>query len=270
MNPKFAKRSLGQNFLHDLSVINRIIAEVDPRPGETIVEIGPGRGALTAPLVASGARVVAIELDDALSQLLRDEFSTAENFSLITADALVFDVPAAIEPAASARVVANLPYNISTPILQRLLDQPPLTELTLMLQREVVDRITAGPGESERGFLSVFVEARCTAEKLFDVPPTSFKPAPKVWSSIVRLTPQNKVPAGADEEYLWRLVGAGFSQRRKTIFNNLKVSGLVDTEKIEATLRAAGIDSGRRAQSLTLEEWVALADALQRLTPAPS
>jgi 16S rRNA (adenine1518-N6/adenine1519-N6)-dimethyltransferase len=263
MNSKFAKRSLGQNFLTDLSIINRIVAEVAPQPEETIVEIGPGRGALTGPLVASGVRVVGIELDDALSDSLRARFASDRNFSLITDDALEFDVAEAIKPARTARVVANLPYNISTPIVQRLLRQPELTELTLMLQREMVDRISATPNDPERGVLSVFVQARCTAEKLFDVPPSAFKPAPKVWSSIVRLTPQNSVPEGTDEEFFWRLVGAGFSQRRKTILNNLKAAGLsFTTDQMETSLRTAGINAGRRAQSLSLAEWIALAGTL--------
>lgn len=260
MHKAFAKKSLGQNFLQDLDIIRGIIDEVAPQPGETIIEIGPGRGALTEPLVATGARVIAIELDDHLSQQVRDRFAPEPNFTVINDDALAADLAQVIAPAKSARVVANLPYNVSTAILQRLFQQPVITEMTLMLQREVVDRMLAGPNDSERGFLSVLVEAHSVAEPLFDVPPTAFKPVPKVWSSVVRLIARNSIPADIDEAKLMRLVGAGFQQRRKTILNNLKASpGLfADPTQVQAKLESAGIEPTRRAQTLTLDEWFAL------------
>lgn len=271
MNSKFAKRSLGQNFLSDLSVINRIVEEVVPQPGNTIVEIGPGRGALTAPLIDSGARVIAIELDDALSEALVDRFADRENFYLVTADALAVDFGELIAPATTARVVANLPYNISTAIIQRLFEQSAfITDMTLMLQREVVDRISAGPDDPERGFLSVLVEAHAVCEKLFDVPPAAFRPAPKVLSSVARLTIRESVPGDVDEAVLWKLVGAGFQQRRKTILNNLKSSPVLfpnsnPGESAVPLLASADIEPGRRAQSLTLEEWVALTRAYPQM-----
>src|SRR6185503_10891441 len=169
-------------------------------------------------------RVIAIEFDRELAPQLRNQFSGAANLEVIEADALTFDFCRAIEPATRARVVANLPYNIGTAILQRLIEQRGcVSEMTLMLQREVVDRIMAPAGSSERGYLSVLVEAYCEAEKLFDVSPQAFRPAPKVWSSIVRLRVRQKAAAEVkDEKLLWQVVSAGFAHPRKTILNNLR------------------------------------------------
>ncbi|MCA1849945.1 MAG: 16S rRNA (adenine(1518)-N(6)/adenine(1519)-N(6))-dimethyltransferase, partial [Acidobacteria bacterium] len=163
------------------------------------------------------------------------------------------------------------PYYISTAILQRLIEQRScLTEMVLMLQREVVERITAPPASSERGFLSVLVEAYCEAETLFDVPPTAFRPAPKVWSSVVRLRVRQQVAVSInDEGLLWRVVSAGFAQRRKTIFNNLRNapkelrSRIEEAGGAESILERAGIEPQRRAETLTLEEWAGLASALE-------
>ncbi|HEX9544335.1 MAG TPA: 16S rRNA (adenine(1518)-N(6)/adenine(1519)-N(6))-dimethyltransferase RsmA, partial [Pyrinomonadaceae bacterium] len=163
-------RRFGQNFLTDKSTIKRIVEALNPQPGETIVEIGPGRGALTAPLIERAGRLIAIEFDRNLIPILINTFGKRENFKLIQNDALITDICVEIRPAATARVVANLPYNIATAVLQRLIEQRAcLTELVVMLQREVVDRITAPPDSADRGYLSVFVEAYCETEKLFDV-----------------------------------------------------------------------------------------------------
>lgn len=270
MNLPRAKKRLGQNFLVDENYARRIVAALGPRAGETVVEIGPGRGALTALLLESGARVVAVEFDRELVALLRGRFEGGENFRLVEADALDIDFCSAIEPAAGARVVANLPYNISTAILQRLVEQRRcLTEFVLMLQREVVERIAAPAGSSERGYLTVLVEAFCETEPLFDVPPGAFRPVPKVWSSVARLRARETAAAGADERLFTRLVGAGFAQKRKTILNNLRSSPEPLGALVEAAggalalLEAAGVDPQRRAEALTLEEWAALARALQ-------
>src|SRR5262245_1961409 len=172
----FAKRRFGQNFLTDQRVISRIIEAFQPQPDQTVIEIGPGRGALTRELARRAGRVIAIEFDRDLAGQLRDEFSAVANLTLLEADALHVDFCDAIKPAVNARVVANLPYNIGTAILQRLIEQRRcLTDMVLMLQREVVERIMAGPGSSERGYLSVFVEAYCETEKLLDVPPQAFR-----------------------------------------------------------------------------------------------
>jgi 16S rRNA (adenine1518-N6/adenine1519-N6)-dimethyltransferase len=266
-----AKKRLGQNFLVDETYARRIVGALAPRAGETIVEIGPGRGALTALLLEGGARVVAVELDRELVPVLSGRFAGRDNFKLVEADALSLDFCAAVEPAASARVVANLPYNISTAILQRLVEQRRcVTEMVLMLQREVVERITAPPGSAERGYLTVLVEAFCEAEALFDVPPGAFRPVPKVWSAVARLRVREGAASELDEGLFPRLVSAGFAQKRKTILNNLRsapeqLRALVEESGgAEAVLEAAGIDPRRRAEALTLAEWAALTKNLQR------
>ena len=263
-----AKRRLGQNFLVDRAYQERIIRAVNPRPNETIIEIGPGHGALTEHLVESGARVIAIELDHELISPLRAGFALRDNFSIVEADALKIDFAALIEPATTARVVANLPYYISTPIMQRLIEaRTAITEMTVMLQREVVERITAAPGGKEYGFISVLVQYACEAESLFDVPPGAFRPAPKVWSSVLRLT-RRAAPVAVvrDEARLIELAKVLFSQRRKTIFNNLRAGytrlNLADAAAVLALLEEVGLNPQRRAETLTLTEMAALTNAL--------
>jgi 16S rRNA (adenine1518-N6/adenine1519-N6)-dimethyltransferase len=265
-----AKRRFGQNFLVDRGVVDRIIAAVAPRADETIIEIGAGRGALTSRLLETTGRVVAIEFDRDLIPSLREKFSGASNLVLMEADALTTDFCAAIQPAQNARVVANLPYNIATAVLQRLIEQRRcLTELTLMLQREVVDRITAKAGSPERGYLSVLVEAYCEAEQVFDVGPQAFRPVPKVWSTVVSLRVRPKLAAEVkDEALLWQVVSAGFAQRRKTILNNLREAPANIQELLKKrggasiVLCDAFIPPLRRAETLMLEEWAMLVNAL--------
>jgi 16S rRNA (adenine1518-N6/adenine1519-N6)-dimethyltransferase len=266
-----AKKSLGQNFLVDETVASRIVGALDPRADETVVEIGAGRGALTGRLVRAVGRLVAVEFDRELVPVLQERFGLHENFKLVHADALELDFCEAIAPAERARVVANLPYNISTAILQRLIIQRAcVTEMILMLQREVVERITAPPGSGERGFLSVFVEAYCEAEPLFDVAPAAFRPVPKVWSTVARLRVREQFAADVnDEALLWQTVSAGFAQRRKTIQNNLRAAPMPLRARIDeqrgalAVLDAAHVEARRRAETLTLAEWARLARAIE-------
>jgi 16S rRNA (adenine1518-N6/adenine1519-N6)-dimethyltransferase len=265
----YPSKRLGQHFLRDQRTIHRIIDALNPKSGETIVEIGPGTGALTSVLVERAGRLVAIEFDNKLAPLLQERFGAFGNFKLVMADALTVDFCKEILPAQSARIVANLPYNISTAILQRLIAQRAcIDEMVLMLQREVVERVLAPAGTSDRGFISVLVEAYCEAEKLFDVAPGAFRPPPKVWSSVMRLKFRTRINAeNADESLLWEVVSAGFAQKRKTILNNLRhASGrLQETLKrnggASIVLCKAGIDLKRRAETLTVEEW-------QRITQA--
>jgi len=270
-----AKKSLGQNFLVDENVAARIVREFAPRGDETVIEIGAGGGVLTARLAGQVGRLVAIEFDRELVPLLQKKFGGRENFTLVEDDALAVDYCAVIQPAREARVVANLPYNISTAILQRLFEQRGcLTEMVLMLQREVVDRITAAPGTGERGYLSVLTEAYCEAQRMFDVAPGAFRPVPKVWSTVVRLGVRpSAIVEVANEALLWRVVSTGFAQRRKTIFNNLRHAPSVLLSQIEAAgganalLEKAAIEPQRRAETLTLAEWVKLACTLESSGP---
>lgn len=263
-------KRFGQNFLNDQRIIQRIIEALEPRADETVIEIGPGRGALTAPLLDRAGALVAIEFDRALIPILTDKFSARKNFKLVESDALVTDICDVIRPAAHARLVANLPYNVATAILQRLIEQRRcLTEMVVMLQREVVERITAAPGSAERGYLSVFVQAYCETEKLFDVAPGAFRPTPKVWSSVIRLKLRPQLAAAVkDEKLLWQIVSAGFAQRRKTMLNNLRSapSPLQEILKTHGgasiVLCQAEVDLQRRAETLTLEEWARIAGAL--------
>ena len=264
------KRRFGQNFLVDQNVVDRIISAVAPRSDETLVEIGSGRGVLTGRLIEKAGRVIAIEFDRDLIPQLRRQFHASVNLLIVEADALAIDLCDAIQPAPKARVVANLPYNIATAILQRLIEQRRcLSDMTLMLQREVVDRIAAEAGSPDRGYLSVLVEAYCEVEKLFDVPPQAFRPVPKVWSTVVSLRLRPQLGADVrDEKLLLRVVSAGFAQPRKTILNNLRDA----PEELQQLLKKrggasivlcdAGIPPLRRAETLTLDEWSLLVNAL--------
>jgi 16S rRNA (adenine1518-N6/adenine1519-N6)-dimethyltransferase len=253
----FAKRSLGQNFLVDPNYIQKIIDAVDPQPGDTILEIGPGRGAITDGLVATEAAIVALELDRDFVPMLRDRFRDNSNFTIHEADAVTAEFDQFVPNG--TKVVANLPYYISTAILQRLAEQRELfSGLTLMFQREVVDRISADVGNSDRGYLTVLVEAAFTVERLFDVPPRAFRPAPKVTSSVVKLTP--KPPSIADSPNFRELVSRSFGQKRKTLHNNLKAY----YTDIAAAFAAAEIDPGRRAETLALDEWLQLFAAITK------
>ena len=266
----YPSKRLGQHFLRDQRTIHRIIEALAPKVDETIVEIGPGTGALTSVLVERGAQVIAVEFDNKLAPLLQERFGSFKNFKLVMADALSVDFCKEILPARSARLVANLPYNISTAILQRLIAQRAcLDEMVLMLQREVVERVLAPPGTTDRGYISVFVEAYCETEKLFDVAPGAFRPPPKVWSSVMRLKSKPRLNAELmDESLLWETVSAGFAQKRKTILNNLRhASGrLQDVLKrnggASIVLCKANVELQRRAETLTLEEWEKIVQAI--------
>jgi 16S rRNA (adenine1518-N6/adenine1519-N6)-dimethyltransferase len=267
----YPSKRLGQHFLRDQRTIQRIIEALAPKAGETIVEIGPGTGALTSVLVERAGQVIAVEFDKKLAPVLTERFSASPNFKLVMADALTTDFCREIRPAHSARIVANLPYNISTAILQHLIAQRVcLTEMVLMLQKEVVERLLAPAGTSDRGFISVLVEAYCEAEKLFDIAPGAFRPPPKVWSSVMRLKFRPQINADvADEKLLWATVSAGFAQKRKTILNNLRHAPGRLQERLKSNggasivLCKAEVELSRRAETLTLDEWGRIVRAMQ-------
>ena len=255
-----AKKSLGQNFLRDSAFVDRVVNALDLSDSDTVFEIGSGKGALTCKLVEQAGRVMAIEFDRDMIAILNERFGSSDNFELINADALSTDFDELlgdVAPDRRVKLVANLPYNISTQILQRLIDQRELfSEIVLMFQREVVERITALAGGKNRGFLSVLVENAFDTEYLFDVPPGAFQPVPKVWSAVVRLVPK---PLDLNDYPLFRqIVSMSFAQKRKTILNNLKPV----IENAAAILVVSGIDPKRRAETLTLDEWKTLTGTL--------
>ncbi|MEW6646472.1 MAG: 16S rRNA (adenine(1518)-N(6)/adenine(1519)-N(6))-dimethyltransferase RsmA [Pseudomonadota bacterium] len=248
-----ARKRFGQNFLHDRHVIDRIVRAIHPKAGERLVEIGPGLGALTLPLLQAAGRLEVVELDRDLIPKLEQQCAGQGELVIHSADALKFDF-CALARGGKLRLAGNLPYNISTPLIFHLLEQAHcIDDMHFMLQKEVVERLAAKPDTSDYGRLSVMVQYRCKVEQLFIVPPGAFTPAPKVDSAIVRLEPYAEPPVDVDAGALERLVAQAFSQRRKTLRNTLK--GLLDAAAIEA----AGIDPQRRAETLSLEEFAALA-----------
>jgi 16S rRNA (adenine1518-N6/adenine1519-N6)-dimethyltransferase len=252
------RKRFGQNFLQDEGVIDRIACAIRPRQGEHLVEIGPGRGALTAALVRSGCRLDVIELDRDLVPGLLAAFSIHPRFRLHSEDALKFDFAPLAADGKRLRVAGNLPYNISTPLIFRLLEEAAIIEdMHFMLQLEVVERLAAHPGGREWGRLGIMAQYLCRVEHLFNVPPEAFRPPPKVQSAVVRLTPWRESPWPAcDRETLARVVRAAFAQRRKTLRNNLK--GLIEG----AGLESLGLDPGARAETLELPRFIEIANAL--------
>jgi 16S rRNA (adenine1518-N6/adenine1519-N6)-dimethyltransferase len=259
-----ARKRFGQNFLHDAGVIHRILRAIHARPGEHLVEIGPGQGALTEGLLGSGAKLDVIELDQDLLPLLRLRFGLNPNFTLNAGDALKFDFNGLLQGEEKLRVVGNLPYNISTPLIFHLLEHASIIgDMHFMLQKEVVERLAAEPGGGDWGRLSIMVQYHCRVEHLFNVGPGAFNPPPKVDSAIVRLVPHAVLPHPAkDHRLLERVVREAFNQRRKTLRNTLKQ--LLPAAAIEA----AGVDGGLRPEQLDLAAFVRLADQLaQQTTP---
>ena len=252
-----ARKRFGQNFLHDQQVIDRIIACIAPQPEDLLVEIGPGQAALTRPLLESGAELHLIELDRDLVARLQKQFSDRSNISIHSCDALRANIPE-ITAQRPFRLIGNLPYNISTPLIFHVLQWHQLViDMHFMLQKEVVDRMAAAPGSRTYGRLSVMTQFRCKVTPLFDVAPESFTPVPRVSSSIVRLEPLKEpaVDAGSFDNFK-RLVTAAFSKRRKTLRNCLK--DLLDADQI----LACDIDPGLRAEQLSLSQFAALARSL--------
>ena len=257
-SPHRARKRFGQNFLRDEGIVNSIIAAIHPQPGDHLVEIGPGQGALTGYLSASGCALDVIELDRDLVPGLLAAFSVNPRFRLHSADALKFDFASLAQDGAPLRVVGNLPYNISTPLIFRLLEQAALIrDMHFMLQLEVVDRLAAVPGNRHWGRLGIMAQYYCEVEKLFEVPPEAFNPRPKVQSAIVRLTPRpTATRPDCDADLLRQVVQSAFGQRRKTLRNNLK--GLIDTDGLETL----GIDPSARAESLELSQFIEITAAI--------
>jgi 16S rRNA (adenine1518-N6/adenine1519-N6)-dimethyltransferase len=252
------RKRFGQNFLTDHSVIDSIANAIAATETDHVVEIGPGQGALTETLAPSGCKLDVIELDRDLIAGLLAAFSIYPNFTLHSADALNFDFTSLSPDGAPLRVVGNLPYNISTPLIFKLLDNASIIrDMHFMLQLEVVQRLAARPGSKHWGRLGIMTQYQCEVEHLFDVPPEAFDPPPKVQSAIVRLRPwvDNPWPQ-CDRARLRQVVQSCFAQRRKTLRNNLK--GLIDSSALEQL----GIDPGARAETLELSQFIDITNAI--------
>lgn len=250
------RRRFGQNFLVDPNIIARIVTAVNPQAGDHLLEIGPGRGALTDLLVQTSARLDIIEIDRDLVALLRERYRD-QSLNIHQADVLSFDFDS-LKKDRPLRVVGNLPYNISTPLIFRLLENSQgVRDMHLMLQREVVDRLIAEPSTRDYGRLGIMAQYYCSIVKCFNVPPTAFRPKPKIFSAVVRLVPYQKLPFQAlDVRILRQLVTRAFSQRRKTLHNALKPLLGVDE------IAALEIDGSLRPENISLQQYVQLSDRL--------
>ena len=255
------RKRFGQHFLHESAVIARIVAAIEPRPGERLIEIGPGRGAITLPLLERVGRLEAVELDRDLIPLLLEQARGHGDLVIHAGDALEFDFHTLRGTGPRLRLCGNLPYNVSTPLLFHLLETPgDVLDMHFMLQKEVVARMAAAPGGRAYGRLTVMLATHCRVERLFDVGPGAFRPPPRVDSSVVRLVPHAAPPFTiADPVRHALVVAAAFGQRRKTLRNSLR--GVVGAEGFGV----AGIDPGRRAETLSPAEFARLA-----ATPPPA
>ncbi|MFQ3187576.1 16S rRNA (adenine(1518)-N(6)/adenine(1519)-N(6))-dimethyltransferase RsmA [Marinomonas primoryensis] len=250
--PHKARKRFGQNFLHDHGVIRHIVASIAPKKGQRLVEIGPGKGALTEGIISITERMDVVELDRDLIPILKVNLFRFPELTVHEADAMKFDFTSLRTEEQAIRVVGNLPYNISTPLIFHLLSQvSAIEDMHFMLQKEVVDRLAARPGDSLYGRLSVMAQYYCSVESLFIVGPESFDPAPKVDSAIVRMTPHKILPHPVDDiKKLEDMVRIGFQQRRKTLRNNYK--GVLDNDDFAAL----NIDPTLRPERLDVEDFV--------------
>ncbi|MGK0498437.1 MAG: 16S rRNA (adenine1518-N6/adenine1519-N6)-dimethyltransferase [Oceanicoccus sp.] len=254
-----ARKRFGQNFLHDAGIIHRIARAIHASNKDHVVEIGPGQGALTADIIASGCQLDAVELDRDLIPILQQRFADLPNFRLQQGDALNFDFGSLANDGEKLRVVGNLPYNISTPLIFRLLEQQHLIkDMHFMLQLEVVKRLAASPGNKNYGRLTVMAQYYCHVDSLFEVPPEAFTPQPKVQSAIVRLQPYEQPPFPANDiQTLQHVLRTSFNQRRKTLRNSLK--GEVSSEQLEAL----DINPSARPETLSLQQFVSISNSIK-------
>jgi 16S rRNA (adenine1518-N6/adenine1519-N6)-dimethyltransferase len=256
------RRSLSQNFLTDPAALDTIVEAAELVPGDRVVEVGPGLGVLTRRLLAAGASVLAVELDPRMAAWLRDELGQVPGFELIEADALQLD-PAAAFPGQPFKLVANIPYHITSPLLHAFLEgERPPALIVLLVQLEVAERVAAPPGQMS--YLSVFVQNVADAEVVARVPAEAFEPVPKVDSAVLRLRRRADppIPPGDEREPFYRIVQAGFRQRRKQLHNGLGRELPLLPGTLEVALAACGVDPERRPQTLSVEEWACVARQL--------
>lgn len=257
-------KKLGQNFLIDEGIVKEIVHAADIQEGEIILEVGPGIGTLTQGLAEAKANVVAVELDNRLPEVLAKTLEGYDNVRIVHGDILKVNIPEIVE-GKNFKVVANLPYYITTPIIMALLEQKlPVTKIVTMIQKEVADRMVAKPGKKDYGALSVAVQYYTTPEIVAHVPPKSFIPAPAVDSVVIRcdVRPEPAVKV-ISEKMFFRVVKAAFSQRRKTLSNSLKTMGIA-AEVIKKAIEDADIDGTRRGETLTLQEFACIADNIEK------
>ena len=254
-------KKLGQNFLIKRGIVDEIVRAAELTPGEPVLEVGPGIGTLTQGLAQSGADVTAIELDRRLLEVLDTTLASYDNVRIVHGDVLKLDVPTIMNHK-PFKVVANLPYYITTPIIMSLLESKlPIERLVVMVQKEVALRMVAKPGTKDYGALSVAVQYYTEPDIVLDVPPKSFLPAPAVTSSVIRCVLRDKPPVDViDEKLFFRVVKAGFAQRRKTFANTMRTTGL-SKERIDELLVKANIDGQRRGETFSLQEFADVANA---------
>jgi 16S rRNA (adenine1518-N6/adenine1519-N6)-dimethyltransferase len=267
-------KRLSQSFLTDKNIVAAIVEAADIRPDDTVLEIGPGMGTLTGLIVQRAREVIAVELDPYMADILEETFPERRNLKVVRADILAYDLTDALPglPSGKLNVIGNVPYNISTPILFHLLTYRRLIRtITIMLQKEVAERLGAPPGTKTYGIPSVAVAMFARVTDVVDVPPTSFYPRPKVTSRVIRLDIRERpLVELRNEAFFSRVVKTAFAQRRKTLFNNLKsfVPSGGDAD-LSAALAKSGIDGGRRAETLTVEEFGLLSNVLAGIFPEP-
>ncbi len=265
---RFSK-SLGQNFLIDGNIVRRIVSESNITKKDNVLEIGPGMGTLTEELALNAKKVLAVEIDKALLPILDETLGEYDNVEIIHGDILDIDVEKLIEEKfdkGPVKVVANLPYYVTTPIISKLIeDQLNLESITVMVQKEVAERMAAGPGSKIYGSLSVFVNFYCDTEILIRVPKTVFMPQPKIDSSVIKLNLKKDLP-DLDREKLFKIVRAGFSKRRKTILNSLSSYGFdIEKDQVREILEKVNISPSERAERLSLEDFIKISEAFPSL-----
>lgn len=244
----------GQNFLVDEDVARRIVELIEPAPGQAVLEIGPGRGALTKYLVETGADLTVVELETVMAADLRQKWPRV---NVVRADFVRWEMPPL--PARSIKLIGNLPYSAANAILRKFLDWPAWSVAAVMVQKEAADRIASPPDCADYGILTLAVQGKARVERMFDVPPSAFRPRPEITSTVLRLHPL-PAPRILHEKRFFEVVHAAFQQRRKMLWNALSIGLKMEKPDVEARLRAAGIEHTRRAQTLTLEEFNAVTE----------
>ncbi len=257
------RKSLGQNFLVDEKIIEKMIVGSGVGPGDTVVEIGPGRGALTRRLTGIAGRVIAVELDERLISALRDACAPADNLQVVSGDILKTDLKQITGDSGGVKIIGSLPYYITTPIIIHVLESDARWEsMTFMMQKEVAERVLAEPGTAGCGSITCLVHYHCRVEKICDVPRGAFRPVPGVDSTAVRFERLKGESRAENEDILFECVRRGFGMRRKTLANSLTGTAGLEKAEIRKILAGSGIDENRRAETLTLDEFRTIAERI--------